>query len=44
MKIAISYRHADDSDTLKLLIAALWSRFGAENVYLDLESTRVGEN
>ena len=44
MKIAISYRHADDSDTLKLLIAALRSRFGDENVYLDLESARVGEN
>lgn len=43
MKIAISYRHADDSETLRLLVQALRSRFGEENVYLDTESSRIGE-
>ena len=44
MKVAISYRRADDSETLKQLLAALRGRLSDENVYLDVESTRIGEN
>jgi len=43
MKIAISYRRTDESETLKLLVAKLKDHFGEKNVYVDVESTDVGE-
>ena len=43
MKIAISYRRTDESETLKMLVQTLKSRFGDENVYLDVGANRIGE-
>ena len=44
MKIAVSYRRVDESRTLDLLVKALIDRFGKENVYSDVESTKLGED
>ena len=43
MRLAISYRRTDRSETLEKLEQALIARFGAENVYKDLSTNKLGE-
>lgn len=43
MRLAISYRRVDSSETLERLERALRERFGAENVYKDLTTNKLGE-